>query len=144
MIQAVSVDPSKKCPYCDEILPEEPSPILQKLITKAKRKSYKDPRPGNPLGLMAPLVLFAEVCERHRLETNYLPLAISRGWPTKINFITIPDRIQRLKPTLDAMIADPKISSFWREVKDDMALIGRKKLASVTGQYATFEKSQPG
>lgn len=113
-------------------------------MTKTKEKSRKDPRPNNPFGLMAPLILFAEVCERHRLEMNYLPLAISRGWPIKIDFAVIPDRIRGFKNSLDALITSPETSSFWLDLKNDIAALGRKKLASVTGQFATFEKSQPG
>ncbi|GJJ11106.1 hypothetical protein Clacol_005337 [Clathrus columnatus] len=143
-LKMLIVDPSKLCPYCDEPLPDEPSPKLRDLLKAVKKKSRKDPRPGNPLGLIASLIAFAEVCERHRLEMNYIPLAISQGWPTKIDFISIPDRIQRFRKSLEDLVANPENSTFWKDLKGDAAAIGRKKLASLTGQYATFEKSQPG
>jgi hypothetical protein len=138
------VDPSTICPYCDEPWPSAPSPTLVSLLERTKRRSYADPRPGNALGLKAPLAAFVELCQRHSFEMTHLPLALARGWPTRIDFASIPKRIGAFRKELGRLIGRPDESQFWREVRDDVKEVGRNKVVSVSGQYATFERTQPG
>ena len=138
------VDPTSLCPYCDEPWPPSPSPTLLSFLECTKRKSYTDPRPGNALGLKAPLAAFIELCQRHRFEMTHLPLALERGWPTHIDFASLPSRIRGFRKRLGRFIDHPNESQFWREVRDDVREVGRMKVVSVSGQYATFERTQPG
>ncbi|KAF8586369.1 hypothetical protein K439DRAFT_1408955 [Ramaria rubella] len=138
------VDPSTVCPYCDEPWPPAPSPTLLSILERTKRKSYADPRPGNALGLKAPLTAFVELCQRHRFEMTHFPLALARGWPTHLDFAGLPARIKSFTKQLSRLIKYPERSEFWREVRDDAQEVGRTKVVSVSGQYATFERTQPG
>jgi hypothetical protein len=132
------------CPYCDGQWPPAPSATLSELLEKAKMKSYGDPRPENPMGLMAPLTVFVDVCQRHRLETTQLPLAIQCGWPTKLNFSQIPKHLRAFRESLSHLVENPSSSQFWCDAKDVMKQLGKTKFSSVTGQFATFEKVLPG
>ena len=138
------MDPTTICPYCDEPWPSTPSPTLLSLLERTKRKSYIDSRPGNALGLKAPLAVFIEVCQRHRFEMTHLPLALERGWPTRLDFARLPERIRGFRKKLRRFIDHPVKSQFWREISDDVKEVGKMKVVSVSGQYATFERCQPG
>ncbi|KIK18140.1 hypothetical protein PISMIDRAFT_14544 [Pisolithus microcarpus 441] len=160
-------DPSTLCPYCDEPLPPHPTPSFQSLLSKAGKKSRPDPRPRNPKGLAAPLTIYISVCQRHRFESHQLPIALERGWPQAINFKNVPMRVERMKPDLEAIIMDdddddtdndvvgdidedddtrgPRSRSvFWKEVKREVKKQGSRTTVGVKGQFASFEKIQPG
>ena len=147
-------DPSTLCPYCDEQLPPHPTPSLQSLMSNARRKSYADPRPRNLRGLKAPLAIYISVCQRHRFELHQLPIALERGWPQIINFQKLPKRVARMKIELEAIIlacddqdgtkGPTSRSVFWREVKKEVKNQGSRTVVGVKGQFASFEKTQPG
>ncbi|KAG8215087.1 hypothetical protein J3R82DRAFT_8508 [Butyriboletus roseoflavus] len=156
-------DPSEMCPYCDEELPSHPTPFLQHLLTIARKKSVSDPRPRNRGGLKAPLTIYISVCQRHRFESHQLPIATERGWPKTIDFAKVPMRVKKMKKELEAIILDkddisdtegldtddglrgPRIKSFfWREVKKEVKKQGSRTVVGVKGQFASFEKTQPG
>lgn len=151
-------DPSEMCPYCDEELPSHPTPFLQHLLTTARKKSVSDPRPRNRGGLKAPLTIYISVCQRHRFESHQLPIATERGWPKTIDFAKVPDRVKKMKRELEAIILDrddisdtddgprgPRCKSvFWREVKKEVKKQGSRTVVGVKGQFASFEKTQPG
>ncbi|KAI6139799.1 RTC4-like domain-containing protein [Pisolithus tinctorius] len=160
-------DPSTLCPYCDEPLPPHPTPSFQSLLSEAHKKSRADPRPRNPRGLTAPLAIYISVCQRHRFERHQLPIALERGWPQVINFKNLPMRVNRMKPYLEAIIMDsydrdtdhdvaneidenddargPRSrSAFWKEVKREVKKQGSRTTVGVKGQFASFEKIQPG
>ncbi|KAG2040111.1 RTC4-like domain-containing protein [Suillus americanus] len=156
------VDPSTVCPYCDEPLPCNPTPQLKNLLATAKRKSYPDPRPRNSRGLKAPLGIYISACQRHHFETHTLPEAMEKGWPQSIDFKKVPKRVEGMKGALDAIITDTDIhsddedsveddargprvrSDFWREIKKQIKKQGSRTVTGVKGQFASFEKTQPG
>ncbi|KAG2142858.1 RTC4-like domain-containing protein [Suillus bovinus] len=156
------VDPSTVCPYCDEPLPRNPTPQLNNLLAAAKRKSYPDPRPRNSRGLKAPLGIYIAACQRHHFETHSLPEAMEKGWPQSIDFKKVPKRVERMKGALEAIINDYDIhseneefvdddvggprarSDFWREIKKQIKKQGSRTVTGVKGQFANFEKTQPG
>ncbi|KAG1776575.1 RTC4-like domain-containing protein [Suillus placidus] len=156
------VDPSTVCPYCDEPLPRNPTPQLKNLLATAKRKSYPDPRPRNSRGLKAPLGIYISACQRHHFETHSLPEAMEKGWPQSIDFKKVPKRVERMKGALEAIITDTDIysdnedsvdddargprarSDFWREIKKQIKKQGSRTVTGVKGQFASFEKTQPG
>ncbi|EJD51784.1 hypothetical protein AURDEDRAFT_149420 [Auricularia subglabra TFB-10046 SS5] len=139
-----AVDPSRLCPYCDELLPDTRSPEFEELLRGARAKSWPKPRRANPLGLKAPMTVFVSVCERHRFEAKVLPQAIRAGWPTTIDFDSIPARVKRKRRILDDILKDPSTSSFFREAMDNVARVGARVAESAMGQYAIFERIQPG
>lgn len=166
-----STDPSTLCPYCDSLLPSSPTPLLTRLLTSTAAKSYPDPRPSNPLGRKAPSAVFIGVCQRHRFESETLPEGERRGWPKVIKWKDLGGRIEGMKDELAALIADGKNdvemsnsgnkgkqhdeseeteggprsrSVFWQEVMEDVKKKGSRAVAGVRGQFANFEKSQPG
>ncbi|KAF9219734.1 hypothetical protein BS17DRAFT_654616, partial [Gyrodon lividus] len=151
-------DPSTVCPYCDEELPSYPTPILQNLLVIARKKSCADPRPRNAHGLKAPLATYISVCQRHRFESHQLPIAIERGWPKTIDFTKVPARVKAMKKELEAIILDsdnnadaddqprgPRSRSvFWMEMVKEVKKQGSRTVVGVKGQFASFEKTQPG
>ncbi|KAF8449346.1 RTC4-like domain-containing protein [Boletus edulis BED1] len=156
-------DPSRMCPYCDEELPSHSTPFLQHLLAAARKKSVSDPRPRNRGALKAPLTVYISVCQRHRFESHQLPIAIERGWPRTIDFTKVPARVKKMKKELEAIILDKDDTSdiedldaddghrrsrsksvFWREVKKEMKKQGSRAVVGVRGQFASFEKTQPG
>lgn len=101
-----NIDPSTLCPWCDDPLPAAPSPLLLSLIATVRRKSSRDPRPTNPEGLWASPTVYAQVCARHAFEDEHIPMAEANGWPTRIQWSELADRIARRKEQLQAIIND--------------------------------------
>ncbi|KAJ7221443.1 RTC4-like domain-containing protein, partial [Mycena pura] len=161
------IDPETICPYCDSVLPANPSPQLFDLLRTTFPKSTTDVRPTNPLGRKAPTITFAAVCQRHILESNILPQARAEGWPTEIEWNGLEARIVKMKADLNGILADrgspilynqntpttekamdtaidgPRMRCvFWRELVVQWESSGLRTAA--IGQFATFEKMQPG
>ena len=165
------------CPYCDTPLPSSPSPLLTNILAATRKKSSRDPRPSNPLGLKAPLAIFIVVCQRHKFESQILPEAERKGWPKTIQWTKLSARVERMKDELRALIEDPggehgdedmdegiddverlfrndsdgssqkgpkARSIFWTEVMDEVKKKGTRAVVGVQGQFANFEKTQPG
>ena len=67
-----------------------------------------------------------------------------------INFQNLPKRVTRMKLELEAIILarddqEPRTRSvFWREVKKEVKKQGSRTVVGVKGQFASFEKTQPG
>ncbi|CCM02591.1 uncharacterized protein FIBRA_04694 [Fibroporia radiculosa] len=168
-----SIDPQTLCPWCDERLPPAPTPYLSSLITAAREVSSPDLRPTNPLGLCAPLGSFIGVCQRHRFESHQIPRAQRRGWPMQIDWDRVGARVEALMPQLRGIIDDvdedfslgsleddidedegedngmwvarPRKSSiFWRDIIKNVRKKGSRQTTSIAGQFANFNKIQPG
>ena len=52
--------------------------------------------------------------------------------------------MRRVKGELEEICEKPEESEFWRVMRDDMEAVGKTRIGSVTGQFATFERSLPG
>lgn len=145
-----TVDPNTLCPYCDNSLPSSPSPTLRTLLDTMAKKSYPDPRPTNVLGRKAPFSTFISVCQRHRFESDILPEAKSKGWPSAIDWKKLAGRIEKLKPKLQLLIDDdsddgPRArSSAWNEIMELVKEKGSRAATGVKDQFLNFEKIQPG
>ncbi|KAI8985534.1 RTC4-like domain-containing protein [Trametes punicea] len=164
-----SVDPATLCPWCDEPLPSDPTPHLVSLIEGARRRSYIDDRPMNPLGLRAPPTVFVSVCQRHRFERVWIPRARKRGWPTTIDWGRLRSRVEKLRGRLKAIIDDVdedfvpgaqgpaalkgkefersrprKENVFWQEIVRNVRQQGSRHTTGVRGQFLHFNKTQPG
>jgi hypothetical protein len=141
------------------------------MLATTKKKSQRDPRPSNPLGLRAPLAAFIAACQRHRFESQILPEAERKGWPKTIEWNRVGARIIKMKGLLKALIEDPAAddesaqeqdpndwdvmyasnkakrkagSIFWMEIMEEVKQKGLRAVSGVRGQFATFEKAQPG
>jgi hypothetical protein len=161
-----AVDPSTLCPWCDEPLPPEPTPYLISLMESVRITSSPEVRSSNPLGLKASVGVYVAVCKRHRFESHQVPLANAKGWPTQIDFSVLKDRVEALRDDLEALILNrypntpsddsddsssngsgihPRSKSvFWRELIRDVKAKGTRAMASAKGQFANFDKLQPG
>ncbi|KAJ6589053.1 RTC4-like domain-containing protein [Mycena capillaripes] len=166
------MDPKRLCPYCDGLLLEEPTAKLTQLLEETFCRSYSDPRPSNPLGRKAGMAIFAVLCQRHVFENKTMSQAISKGWPTSINWDTLKDRVVAMKGDLMDILTDPgrpiiyknaasvqqSISLeelraaggawmqciFWREMLVELESKGSRIVSGVGGWFTTFEKMQPG
>ncbi|KAI0369107.1 hypothetical protein BV20DRAFT_411013 [Pilatotrama ljubarskyi] len=161
-----TVDPRTLCPWCDEPLPTHPTPHLLSLIASARRRSYADDRPNNPLGLRAPPAVFVGVCQRHRFERVWVPRAGRRGWPTEIDWGALRGRVEALEGRLRAIVEDfdedfvpgakqvktegeerrrpRKENEFWQDVVQNVKQQGSRQTTGVRGQFQHFNKTQPG
>lgn len=165
-------DPKTLCPYCDTPLPPQPTPLLTRLLDQTFNKSYRDKRPANPLGRKAKMGVFVAVCQRHRFESETLPEAKAEGWPTCIDWSGVEDRVLKMKRDLSHILTDPgdpvvyrnndeketqndgtepqqskgprMRCIFWKDLLKDLKNNGTKGVKGVQGQFANFEKTQPG
>lgn len=106
---------------------------------------------------------FIAACQRHRFESHILPEAERKGWPKTIDWKKLVGRVEQLKDALQALINDPGEHSsveddddhdgpggprskcvFWHEVMKEVKMKGSRAAAGVRGQFANFEKAQPG
>ncbi|KAH7106732.1 RTC4-like domain-containing protein, partial [Auriculariales sp. MPI-PUGE-AT-0066] len=139
-----NVDHSKLCPFCDQPLPEQLSPEFHDLLRNAIKRAVNRPRPSNRFGLKASLPIYIGVCERHRFEEKLLPQAIKAGWPTTIDFNAVPRRLLDQRKLLKDILQNPSTSSFFRDSLEHVQAVGLRVAESAMGQYATFERIQPG
>ena len=123
-------------------LPADPSPCLQRMLKDIKN-STPDPRPSNPNGRKAPLLSYINMCQRHQFEVELLPQAEAAGWPTRIDFGTLPSRIAKLEKKLWRILKDRARSVFWIEAEKQLGR-GSRKATSIAGQLSSFDKCQPG
>lgn len=143
-----SADPSMLCPFCDEKLPPNPSPLYRSLLEAAKRKAYPDPRPSNPRGLKASMGIYVASCKRHRFEAHQIPEAIAKGWPMDIDFGRVRDRVEQLRDSLGKLVQgegnarDENI--YWTTVILEVQKMGSRAASGVKGQFESFERTQPG
>ncbi|KAJ7148848.1 hypothetical protein C8R46DRAFT_815939, partial [Mycena filopes] len=100
-------DPATLCPYCDSVLPGNTSSTLTYLLDELSRHSTKDARPANPRGRKAPLAVYATLCARHNFEGELIPRAVEKGWPSTIDWDSLPERIVALKGILHSILLDP-------------------------------------
>jgi hypothetical protein len=142
------VDPSTLCPFCDENLPRNPSPLYRSLLEAARCKAYPDPRPTNPRGLKALMTVYVASCKRHRFEVHQIPEAIAKGWPTDIDFGRVRERVEKLSDRLAKLVQDEgnarDESIYWTTVIKEVRKVGSRAVSGVKGQFESFQKTQPG
>jgi hypothetical protein len=99
-----------------------------------------------------------------------LPEAERNGWPKTINWGTVRGRVERMKERLQALIDDTGHAKngrqtddddtgdeagrtakgrrakcvFWKEVIEEVKTKGSRAVVGVRGQFANFDKAQPG
>jgi hypothetical protein len=114
------------------------------------KKTFRDPRPANPLGRKAPFATFIDLCHRHQFETEILPEAKEKGWPMAIDWDSLSARIEQMQSELRKLIDDtsdkgPRSrSTFWRDIMKAIKVKGLRAATGVQEQFENFEKTQPG
>ncbi|KAG9104232.1 hypothetical protein FRC06_004216 [Ceratobasidium sp. 370] len=140
------VDPEDLCPFCDELLPDNPSPYLLQTMAELRLLAKPEPRPRNPLGLTAPLTTFINLCHMHRAESTHVQRGKENHWPVVIDWNSVRKRLSSIQivDALREIISNPESSEFFvtlsRAIKRDGAL----KAASIKAQLDSFELSHPG
>lgn len=115
-----------------------------------EKKSYPDPRPTNLRGRKAPFSAFISLCQRHRFESEILPEAKSKGWPSTIDWTKLAQRIENMKPKLQPLIDDDREdgprarSAAWNEIMQLVKEKGSRAATGIKDQFLNFEKTQPG
>lgn len=140
------MDPRDLCPFCDEPLPDNPSPDLLQLLAELRATAAPEPRLRNPLGLTAPLMTFINLCQMHRAESTHVERGRQNHWPSVIDWDGARERLKssRVVKALRKIINDPHSSEFFATLYNVIKRDGALKAASIRGQLDTFELSFPG
>ena len=138
------VDPKTLCAFCDEPWPKEPSKELTDLFARIRPRAWPQPRYRNACGLQAPVEVFIDLCNMHRNETTVIPEGLAQGWPSEIDFDAVPQRLWKLKSKLEKIINHPAGGYFYEMAKTDIKEMGGLAMGSMRGQFAAFQKTQPG
>lgn len=101
---------------------------------------FHSPRPPRPTDTLT-------ACARHRDEREIIPQGIKKGWPQSLDFVALREKIlDPSQPYLERMserVRDPKSSSWYNEILEVRARLGRKALG--TGMTsASMEDEQAG
>ncbi|KAJ7151058.1 hypothetical protein C8R46DRAFT_962904 [Mycena filopes] len=142
------LDERSLCPFCDLPLPVDPTQTLIAMLAAAQVKSVPEFRPDNSAGRRVNFSDMAIVCSRHNFETDLLPMAIERGWPTQLNLPDIERRLKEKKPIFEALINDWDLGEaglrfgnlFWTEA----VVFSAKGNGGIAGSITNFHRTQPG
>ncbi|KAI7963702.1 hypothetical protein MJO29_004129 [Puccinia striiformis f. sp. tritici] len=134
------------CCFCDEPLPDEPSPRFLKLSQYLQGVPEVEMRrnSSNPAALYLPFGRLATHCDLHRAETSSIPLGISKGWPLTINFESLPDRVTGHQKHLKQICTGEIDSTFLRQALEFWENLGPTKAQSVLHDFTSFHMTQPG
>ncbi|KAL9553287.1 hypothetical protein MBANPS3_003346 [Mucor bainieri] len=83
------------------------------------------------------------ICRTHQIELKFKPLAKEKGWPERINFDAIPDRIASFQDELLGII-DRKVPSTYLDTAYDRFEKMGMKARSAKEMLAVFENFKPG
>ncbi|KAG2019946.1 hypothetical protein CC2G_005339 [Coprinopsis cinerea AmutBmut pab1-1] len=128
------------CPFCDNPLPANLSPNLKCELERLVKQSTPDPLPHNPGHRSASFRLYIHFCAKHKHEGDR-PKAVAHGWPSTINFTSLPGRIRSYKDEIYGIIDDPEASEFFT-----LACESRRPSSSRAGPqgYDTFTQLGAG
>ncbi|KAJ7037014.1 RTC4-like domain-containing protein [Mycena alexandri] len=147
---SVDIDPSRLCPFCDRLFPEETTSQLDDLLARALQRSYRDPRPKNSLGRRANLEVFAALCERHTFEKELVPKAVFYRLGQRESADILHDQGRRIAyggatTFHETFVTGPRMECvFWQEVVAELEMYGSRRVSGIGGQYASFSRTQPG
>jgi hypothetical protein len=98
-------------------------------------------------------------------------MAVENGWPMSINWDDVKDRVFGMKIDLEDIIADTGVAIvynsqheensdtreeeksdcgprmrciFWKELLEELKSSGSRRVSGASGQFASFNKTQPG
>ncbi|KAG8739791.1 hypothetical protein FRC10_005174 [Ceratobasidium sp. 414] len=134
------VDPDDLCPFCDELLPDNPSPDLLQTMAELKLLAKSEPRPRNPLGLTAPLTTFINLCHMHRAESTHVQRGKENHWPVVIDWNGVRNRLRstQVVNALQEIISDPQSSEFFVILSETIKRDGALKAASIKAQLGSL------
>ncbi|GBC10959.2 hypothetical protein RIR_jg3899.t1 [Rhizophagus irregularis DAOM 181602=DAOM 197198] len=119
------------CPYCDEKLPSPLPNKLKDLFMNFQGKRLK-------------AVEQFEFCHAHIGEMQIIPDGIKKGYPTVIDFNSIPKRIENFSTDL-LDICKKKVKSFYRDnFMREYCDKGKNKINSPMSLMSRIESFQPG
>lgn len=116
---------SDLCPVCDQRWPTVPSAFLSFLLDAVNSVGVRAPSDVNPGHVVLPAGYHVDVCARHRHETGdispsasvpspHSPTPLSspnpeseEGWPTALDFDSIPGRLVTHLPRLLEITSNP-------------------------------------
>jgi hypothetical protein len=121
-------DTSRLCEFCDETILSAPSAILIAMREGLQDCTWLDPQPDNMNHRSArSFTVYSTYCERHRFETDHLPNAIKHGWPMKIDFHKLYDRILAHREEIEEIMAEPGESEFFELARKASTSKGKGK-----------------
>ncbi|KAH9809378.1 hypothetical protein DFH28DRAFT_905427, partial [Melampsora americana] len=74
------------CPFCDGPMPDHPSAKLTTLKDTLLAMPNIRKGHGRTGAMCLPFTQTAEFCNLHHAECVIIPLGVSKGWPTSIDF----------------------------------------------------------
>ncbi|WVR04008.1 hypothetical protein IAU60_001007 [Kwoniella sp. DSM 27419] len=116
------------CPYCSEPFPVKPTHHLLHVKAELESISVPDPTPANPSARSLPWQQSNDFCSLHRAETGLIPLAIRYGYPDRIDFLGLNQRLERgwIRSRLDEIVAQPETSSVFVGIKNEIRTMGHR------------------
>ncbi|KAK8861379.1 hypothetical protein IAR55_002198 [Kwoniella newhampshirensis] len=124
------------CPYCSQPLPTEPSSHLIRLRLKLEAISRPRPTAENANARQLAWQQYIDFCSLHHAESTIIPLGIKSGYPERIHFVNLEDRLEKgwVRQELYKMIENPQRSRLFREVKEEVKRVGRMRWGGIGHQ----------
>jgi len=122
-IEESVVEDTNQCPSCNELLPDQPSPLLQRLrmeLDKAVAATHRFHPNRQPIDATA-------YCQQHRFEAIIEPEAEIEGWPQVIDFQKLNVRLEELTDVLREIEGDPEDSVFFGYLNDSIQRLGKNQ-----------------
>ncbi|GAA5948813.1 hypothetical protein JCM3765_003910 [Sporobolomyces pararoseus] len=141
------IDPSTLCPFCDQPLPEQPSERLSSLKSYLLARPHIESRHSfrNSKAKYLPIVEIASFCQLHKVEKTVIPEGRAKGYPVKIDWKALPERIEKdVGPLLTEIITGETPSSFLDRAKEDWERNNGFKRTNITAEWDSFHLEEPG
>ncbi|GAA5895753.1 uncharacterized protein JCM6883_001611 [Sporobolomyces salmoneus] len=147
LLQHEELDASMLCPFCDQPLPAEPSDRLVSLKRYLLERPHLESRHSvrNPKAKYLPIVEIASFCQLHKVERTVIPEGRKNGYPMKIDWKALPERIEtEIAPHLSQIILGETPSRFLDRAKQDWERNNGYKRTNVTAEWDSFHLEEPG
>ncbi|GAA5995860.1 hypothetical protein JCM5350_007962, partial [Sporobolomyces pararoseus] len=141
------IDPSTLCPFCDQPLPEEPSERLSSLKRYLLARPHIESRHSfrNPKAKYLPIVEIASFCQLHKVEKTVIPEGRAKGYPVKIDWRALPQRIEdNVAALLSEIITGESPSRFLDRAKQDWDRNNGFRRTNITAEWDSFHLEEPG
>ncbi|KAJ7920305.1 hypothetical protein B0H13DRAFT_1867781 [Mycena leptocephala] len=121
----------ESCIFCDVEITIRPSPKLDQLLAEILPLTQPSPTPQNANHRTADSSrVYAAYCKQHETDSRLLPIARAGGWPDRIDYFGLRERVTEFLPMLQDLIDEVDASEFY-----DDALGGKfKKLTAYFGE----------
>lgn len=104
----VEIDPSTLCPFCDSLLPANPSARLTSLKDYLLSRPHIEPRTSirNRKAKYLPIVQIASFCQLHKIETTLIPEGRKKGYPMTIDWDGLPGYVLIFSLILPPLVSE--------------------------------------